>query len=304
MHVSLMSDVAKLVHDHELRYDVSTMCSLPELMAKQFLSSGRNLIVIDTFRNVSSITVALAAGALDVMLFGKGRENLEMLKAEAASYSGLKLLAGEFEGQPIPGFDCGNSPLDFSVERVSGRRIYYSSTNGGAAVQSALSLTKKELVLGCILNGAAIGRAIASGHLPLPLMIVCAGFRGGFAIEDCLTAGQILLVARSHGADLGILDDCSCAAMELAKARFGETGNVLEPRKLAYELAQSRCGSVLTTLGLGADIAAAIDGTGLDPAIVIGANDCIPIIDRRSSPPRIIAAPSFGSFSSNPRKPR
>lgn len=291
-HDSLPREVQRfegVVAKHESRYDVALLQSWRELTAKPYLVAGRSAIIIDTLRNSSAITVALAAGATDVVLYGKGEDGLQALQRDASSYAGPKVLAGEVEGQPIPGFDLGNSPLEFTPDRVAGNRVFYASTNNGNALEHLLQIEgTRSIMWACMLNGTAVGAAIAAGAIELPLLFLCAGFRGTLAYEDLLCAGQVLLAAQHCvGRPLGTLDDGATVAIRLAADHFTSGGDVKDPTLLASEMADWRCGSVLSLLGQTHDINATICGAGLKEDVLGDSRCCIPSLDRSVAPPRI-----------------
>ncbi|SDT96854.1 2-phosphosulfolactate phosphatase [Verrucomicrobium sp. GAS474] len=152
--------------------------------ARSGAARGRRCIVIDQLRATSTIVTALAHGARRVLAVAS-LEEARQIKASLPD----ALLAGERGGLPPEGFDLGNSPRAFTVERVTGRDILLTTTNGtlallacrGAAAIHPLSL----------LNLAAVADQIA-GHPELPLALLCAGTGEGYALEDGLVAAALL----------------------------------------------------------------------------------------------------------------
>ncbi|MFZ1682799.1 MAG: 2-phosphosulfolactate phosphatase [Candidatus Zixiibacteriota bacterium] len=273
---------------HECHYDVSLLVTATELNEKPYLAKGRTIVQIDTLRNSSAITVALAAGAESVRLFGKGEDGLADLRFQADRFNGPALLAGEVEGQPIDGFDCGNSPREFTRERVAGRHIFYASTNNGRALENVRGIGGRgKVVWGCMLNGQAVGRAMAQAVIQLPLLFLCAGFRGTLAKEDLICAGQIMLSAQYHGLDLRTLDDGATVAYRLGQSYFNPNGTVTDAEALCTEMREWRCGSVLALLNQEADIDATVTGAGIDDDVVAIARTCIPMLNTESADPII-----------------
>ncbi len=107
-----------------------TICHSPTqwraLPAGQLHASA--CVVIDVIRATSTIVTALAHGA-----GVQAVASLEEAFALKAKYPGA-VLAGERGGQAVPGFDLGNSPEDFTSERVQGRRVILTTTNGTQAL--------------------------------------------------------------------------------------------------------------------------------------------------------------------------
>ena len=74
-------------------------------------SAGRIVVVIDVLRASTTIATALANGARTVIPLDSSDE--VVTRAKAFDRSEVKL-AGERQMRPIPGFDLGNSPREFT----------------------------------------------------------------------------------------------------------------------------------------------------------------------------------------------
>src|SRR3972149_12204275 len=92
---------------------------------------GRAALVVELLRATSMVIAALDAGCARVLPVGSPGEARARARALAPE---PVLLAGERGGEKIEGFDLGNSPLDCSPERVGGRSILLTTTNGPAAL--------------------------------------------------------------------------------------------------------------------------------------------------------------------------
>src|SRR5262245_7137069 len=76
------------------------------------------VIVVDLLRASTTIATALAAGAECVMPFAE----IDQTLAAAQKFGRDQvLLGGERGGKLIPGFDLGNSPSEYTPERIAGR---------------------------------------------------------------------------------------------------------------------------------------------------------------------------------------
>ena len=141
-------------------------------------------VVIDVLRATSVMVTALANGAAAITAV----EEVEDARSLAASYpTGSVLLGGERQALPIPGFDLGNSPREYTTEKVSGKHIVLTTTNGTRALAS---LAKVEpLFIGAFLNAGTVARTLAG--LGQDAMLVCAGTRGRFTLDDITCAGLI-----------------------------------------------------------------------------------------------------------------
>ena len=110
------------------------------------------------------------------------------------------LLAGERNGVRIRAaqsggidFDFGNSPREFTPEKVRGKTIVSTTTNGTRALQACAAA--KTVLAASFLNLAATADYLRGEE---EILLVCAGTGAGVAMEDVLAAGAMveLLTAR------------------------------------------------------------------------------------------------------------
>ena len=136
-------------------------------------------VVVDVMRATSTIAQALASGYERVYCCREIEDALALREQ-----LGEGLLGGERDAVRIEGFDIGASPRE--VLEPSGEVLIYSTTNGTKAVLNAASACD-QVFLGSLLNLAAVARAVNDD-----CVIVCAGFRGRFALDDAYCAGRIV----------------------------------------------------------------------------------------------------------------
>ena len=165
---------------------------------------GRSALVVDVFRATSMVIAAFDAGCARVIPVAGAAEARERARALAPE---PVLLAGERGGEQIEGFDLGNSPLDCSRERVGGRSIVLTTTNGTAAMLKA-SQADAAAVVALTNVGAAVRWAVSEGR---DLTVLCAGEKGGFSLEDAVCAG-LLAEGIGRAAAGAILSDAAQAA--------------------------------------------------------------------------------------------
>jgi 2-phosphosulfolactate phosphatase len=141
-------------------------------------------IVVDVIRATSSIAQALAAG-YERVLCCREIEEATALRAKLADEA---VVGGEREGVIVPGFDVGASPREFAaVPRA--RTLILSTTNGTATILTAAARCET-IFLGSLLNLHAVAEAArAAGD---DVAIFCAGFKGGFALDDAYCAGRLV----------------------------------------------------------------------------------------------------------------
>jgi len=147
--------------------------------------NNKVVIVVDVLRATTTITAALAAGCLEVIPVLTPEEAIEMrerLEDERV------LLGGERNTLKIPGFDLGNSPLEYTPEVVAGKRIILTTTNGTRAISRAAH--GRQVLIGAMINAPAVARVAAMAKTDIT--IICAGTREHFSLEDFLAAGLIV----------------------------------------------------------------------------------------------------------------
>ncbi len=140
--------------------------------------------VIDVLRACSTICEALRNGAKEIVPLAEVSEAMEL----AGKLSREKvLLCGEREGQIIPGYDLGNSPLEYSREMVEGKTLIFTSTNGSAAMVKASAA--KNAILACFNNiSAAAEYILKQGD---DLTIICSGANHQFSMDDAVCGGML-----------------------------------------------------------------------------------------------------------------
>ena len=158
---------------------------LPQLLPAGWADQPCVAIVIDTLRFTSTACVALQAGAASIAVMS----HIEAARQLATSTQPPMLLCGERHCVKIPGFDLGNSPLEYTSARVTNRQLIFSTTNGTVAVEA--SQAAQITALGSLLNRAAVVQWLNSQAIT-SAWIVCAGTDGQIAQEDVLTAGAML----------------------------------------------------------------------------------------------------------------
>lgn len=142
-------------------------------------------IAVDVLRATTTMATVLAAGGEAVQVFS----DLEQLMIVSEKWSADKRLrAGERGGAKVAGFDMGNSPLDCTAERVQGRRLFISTTNGTRALQRIQDAPN--VLAAAFVNRAAVVKYVLERQ-PKTLWIVGSGWEGSFSLEDTACAGAL-----------------------------------------------------------------------------------------------------------------
>lgn len=185
----------------------------------------RTVVVIDVLRATTTILEALVNGARDVLPV----ESVEQAVRKAQEIGrDQTILCGERDVERISGFDLGNSPLEFVPEKVSGRTLLMTTTNGTRAI--LLGAAGARCLIASFLNARAVAEALREAEDDI--LILAAGREGRFALEDAICAGMIARAVRRTTARRLDTNDAAKAAMLLA-ARFGRSLGAVLPRTAA-----------------------------------------------------------------------
>lgn len=236
-----MSKIVALKSD-KLKLEV---CLTPALLPLHKLENSI-VVVIDIFRATSSICYGIENGA-DAIIPVSHVE-------ECAAYHGTgHLLAAERDGEVVEGFDFGNSPFAYTPEKVAGKTIVLTTTNGTHAIQ--LSRNAKRIVIGSFFNLSSLSQWLIDEDENI--ILVCAGWKNNFNLEDTVFAGAV--VNRLKG-DKYTLDDAAIAAEDLF---------LVAKDDLAAFLSKSSHSERLKKLGIEKDIAFClrIDETSAIPVL-------------------------------------
>ncbi len=163
-------------------------------------------IVVDLMRATSTIAQALASGYQRVLCCAK----IDDARALREELGDSAITGGERDAQRIDGFDAGASPREFLEPRAE--TLILSTTNGTRAIVTAAA-SCAEVVLGSLLNLDAVARlARERAH---DTVVICAGFKDDFAIDDAYCAGRIVGLLSADRTDAAI-------AADLVAARYPE----------------------------------------------------------------------------------
>jgi 2-phosphosulfolactate phosphatase len=178
--------------------------------------AGRVVAVIDVLRASTSIAAALMNGARGVIPFESSEDAVPRSKAFERRDV---LLAGERKMKPIPGFDLGNSPLEFTREAVEGKTVLMTTTNGTPAITNAVGA--RDVVVASYANFTAVLtmlRAALRGGTDVTL--VCAGRDRQFGLEDAGCAGRFVHQMAKRSTSVALND--AAQACVLIDRKYGD----------------------------------------------------------------------------------
>lgn len=200
---------------------------------------GKTVVVIDVLRASTTIVAALHNGARGVIPSGS---------LEAATELVVKLgtedvlLCAERDVRKVDGCDLGNSPAEYTEDKVRDRLLVLATTNGSGAILAARGASR--VLIGGYVNASSIVRALKKEK---EAVLLCAGNMGGFALEDAACVGMLLRRFIDETAEEVLpLNDGAWVALELGKK------TARSPLRL---LRRSAHGRYLDEEGFGSDLA-------------------------------------------------
>jgi len=161
--------------------------------------TGKTTVVVDVLRATSVILIALDNGAKEVIPVG----SIDFaMKISVNSHGGQTLLCGERNTKMIEGFDLGNSPLEYTEERVGGKSIILFTTNGSKAIVKAKYSDK--VLIASFNNLTKMAEHLIK--LGTDVEIISSGANGIFCLEDTICAGALVKKMIEMKADIELTD--------------------------------------------------------------------------------------------------
>ena len=191
------------------------------------------VVVSDILRASSAIVTAFMNGVDRIIPVGTLEE------AKAYKNRGY-MVAAERDGIVRDFADFGNSPYNFSADRVKGKHVVYSTTNGTNAINLASS--GSQVLIGAYLNISALARHIRQAGKDL--LILCAGWKNKFNLEDTLFAGALsqLVLEDEH---YYTICDATLGAMDLYDAAQGDMMAYIEKVAQRHRLKKNKLDDVI-----------------------------------------------------------
>ena len=200
--------------------------------------AGKLVVVIDVLGASSTIVTALANGCrgfIPILSPEQAEEKAQQFEKERV------LLGGERKGKKIEGFDLGNSPREYKREVVKDKTIIFSTTNGVKTLEMVKGASR--IIIGSFLNLQAVCDYCT--NYQGDILIICAGKKGRFSLEDTACAGMMVNSLRNVFPGDHQEVDANLTA-QLLYVKFGN--NILEI------LGRSQHGRYLESIGLGEDL--------------------------------------------------
>jgi 2-phosphosulfolactate phosphatase len=147
---------------------------------------GSTVVVLDVLIATTTLVTILENGARRVFAAG----NLHDAEHICRDLEGdLLVRGGEQDALMIDGYDRGPFPGEYSPESVEGKDVVFVSTNGTRAL--ARTASAERLLVANLRNAPASAHVLEQAGAD-SIFLVCAGSKGGFALEDFIGAGVLL----------------------------------------------------------------------------------------------------------------
>ena len=169
---------------------ILTPAELPALAQRDLRATA--CVVFDVLRATSTFVTALHHGAQAIIPVSEIAEAVAFKNSEfGIRNSELILLGGERNGVRISAdgidFDLGNSPREYTPEKVRGKTIVSTTTNGTRALRACIGA--KTVLAASFLNLNATAEFL---HGENEVLLVCAGTGENPATEDIIAAGALV----------------------------------------------------------------------------------------------------------------
>lgn len=172
---------------------------------KRINQKDKIVVIIDVLRACTTIVQAFSQGCKAFYpqpSVKKAKEKLKQFKIEVGAYGLPKgsaspplfwadntpLLGGERKGLKIKGFDLGNSPLEYTSDKVRNKNIIFTTSNCTKNLDACKQ--PKEILICSFLNIHHVVNYLST--LNDDLIIAISGREGDFSLEDAVCAGMLI----------------------------------------------------------------------------------------------------------------
>ncbi len=156
------------------------VCFSPILYPYYIENNDTVVVVVDIFRATTTMCMALHNGAASIMPVATIEE------ARLYKQQGY-LVGGERNVVKLEFGDFGNTPSEYIREKVEGKDVVISTTNGTHAIDMAENCAC--LVIGSFSNISTVADFCLSQKKDV--LVLCAGWKDKFNLEDSLFGGAL-----------------------------------------------------------------------------------------------------------------
>lgn len=155
------------------------ICFSPALI-DQYVKQDAVVVVTDVFRASTTICTAFAHHAKSIIPVETQEEALAYKEKGYLTGAERKVSRCDFA-------DFGNSPFEYSLEKVKDKDIVLTTSNGTRAIKASSDCYL--LLIGAFVNLRAVAdRCLQENR---DVLIVCAGWKSRICVEDSLFAGAL-----------------------------------------------------------------------------------------------------------------
>jgi 2-phosphosulfolactate phosphatase len=161
---------------------------VPALATPEFFE-GKTVIVVDVLRATTTITTAIDGGCRYVLPQGsidRAKAAHQNFEADAET-AGVSILGGERNGQIVPGFHHGNSPVEYSETSLEDKILILATTNGTVAMEECRLANR--VLMGAMVNLTAVAEQVIDDP---EVVVLCSGTDRLITREDVIFAGAFL----------------------------------------------------------------------------------------------------------------
>jgi 2-phosphosulfolactate phosphatase len=212
--------VASAIINPQMNLEVILMpAELPALKPRDLRATA--CVVFDVLRATSTFVTALHNGAKAIIPVSEISDALAIKKAEGGRRKAeIILLGGERDGVRISAngidFDLGNSPREYTPEKVRGKTIVSTTTNGTRALRACAGA--QTVLAASFLNLMATAEFLQRKNFE-NVLLVCAGTGENAALEDVLAAGALCEIVFTGKAAVKLSDSAEIARRTFAAAK-------------------------------------------------------------------------------------
>lgn len=165
------------------------------------------VVMIDVLRASSTVAAALFNGAKEIIPTENSDQAMRIFGSLDRS---IRFIGGEKNNKKPAGFDAGNSPLDYTNDKVDGKTVIFTTTNGSPlftkAKESKMRLVASFVNFDEILNKLQEIIENNADNKFDKIDFLCAGSEGQFSYEDSLCAGGLIYHLSKRFENLDLAD--------------------------------------------------------------------------------------------------
>jgi 2-phosphosulfolactate phosphatase len=191
------------------------VCLSPALFPFIHKIDNQIVVVVDVFRATTSMIAAFDNGVKEIIPVASVDE------ARAFNQKGFKV-AGERDGSKLDFANFGNSPPEFETKDINGKTLVFTTTNGTSALK--LAAEDHTVFIAAFSNLKALSKHLI--HQKANVIILCAGWKNQFSLEDTLCAGALTDLLLKSGR-FRLAGDAARAAIKLWHTSANNLAEVL-----------------------------------------------------------------------------